>query len=731
MDNPARRGGPPHAPAAEAPAGDPAAGASTRARRYDRPMLYDYTSLSTETVRRETDAGLSAADGLIAQVVDRTARAAGARQGTFATTMAPLDQALERVQVAYGRGAFMARVHPDPDVRDAGQVAEERLAKWRVALPFRDDLCAAVRAYASTDEAAALTGERRRLLEHWLRDLRRAGHDLSPEARAELERLHARLVELEVLFQRNVDEYHDGIEVTREELAGLPDSYVERLPPGSAPGTYEVSLEYPSVFPFLDQADRRDLREQLEAKLYNRAAAVNRPIIEEALRIRKRIATLFGLRSWADYALEIKMAANRAAVTRFYDGLVPPLQQKARREVANLAALLEADTGDPNLRSWDWRYYENQVRRREFGLDQNRIAEFLPLDAVVEGMLGLTGEVFGLTYRRVDPTHAWHPDVLLYEIHDSGNGELVAHFYADLFPREGKYGHAAAFPLVAGHRRPDGTYEPPVSAIVANFTRPSADQPSLLRHDEVVTLFHEFGHILHQSLTRAEFVRFSGTETELDFVEAPSQIMEHWAWDAEVLRRFAAHYRTGEPIPIDVVAELVRSRDLDVALRTLRQVSLGLIDLGFHDEAEERDLDAVNRRAWDVSGIPFHEGTFFPGAFAHLFGGYDAGYYGYLWSKVYGDDMFGRFREAGVTSPEVGAAYRREILEVGGSRDAAESLRAFLGREPSNETFLRLLGIDSRTAEGPGAHDAGPSRAAEEEAGAPTGPDVGGVRPGM
>ncbi len=692
-------------------------------------MLYDYSSVSTETVRRETDEALAAADRLIAAAV-----AAG--EPGFETTLVPLDDALDRVQLAYGRGAFMARVHPDPDVRDAGQAAEERLAKWRVALPFRDDLYRAVRAYASAGDAVTLTGERRRLLDHWLRDFRRAGHDLSSEARAELERLQARLVELEVLFQRNVDEYHDGIEVTREDLAGLPDSYVERLPQGSTPGTYEVSLEYPSVFPFLDQADRRDLRERLEAKLYNRAAAVNRPIIEETLRIRKRIAALFGLPSWAHYALEVKMAGDPAAVHRFYAGLVPPLRQKAQGEVANLAALLEADTGETDLRSWDWRYYENQVRRREFGLDQNRIAEYFPLDVVVEGIFGLTGEVFGLAYRSVEPTRAWHPDVLLYEIRDRATDSLIAHFYADLFPREGKYGHAAAFPLVAGHRRPDGTWERPVSAIVANFTRPSGDQPSLLRHDEVVTLFHEFGHILHQSLTRAEFVRFSGTETELDFVEAPSQIMEHWAWDATVLRRFARHYRTAEPIPTDLVAELVRSRDLDVALRTLRQVSLGLIDLGFHDEADERDLDAINRRAWEVSEIPFHEGTFFPGAFAHLFGGYDAGYYGYLWSKVFGDDMFGRFREADATSPEVGAAYRREILEVGGSRDAAASLRAFLGREPSNETFLRMLGIGPQPPgeSGEGAPDAGvsdaaPSEAAEQEPGAPTGRGAVGGRP--
>ena len=686
-------------------------------------MLFDYTAVSAQSVEADTDIGLAEADVQVA--------GASAPRGrrTFADTMLPLDRALDRVQEAYGRGAFMARVHTDPAVRDAGQAAEERLAKWRVALAFDAQLHEAVRSFAGTPEATALTGERRRLLDHWLRDFRRAGHELAPGARAEVEKLRERLVELEVAFQRNVDEFHDGLDLTRAELAGLPDAYVQRLPEGARPGTYFVSLDYPSIFPFLDEAERRDLREQMEFKLFNRAAAINRPVIEEALAIRARIAALFGVPSWAHYALEVKMARDPGTVQRFYDEIVPALRDKAGGELGRLGGLLAQETGDPVLRSWDWRYYENQVRRTEFGLDQNRVAEYFPLEPVIDGMLDLTGEVFDLAYRRVADARAWHPDVLLYEIRERSSGDLIAHFYADLFPRDGKFGHAAAFPLVAGHRGADGAYVRPVSAIVANFTRPSAGQPSLLRHDEVVTLFHEFGHILHQSLTRTEFVRFSGTETEPDFVEAPSQIMEHWAWDPVVLRRFARHYQTGDPIPDELVEQLVRARDLNIGVRTLRQVSLGMLDMGFHDDAAGRDLDEVNRRAWSVTGLPFHEGTFYPGGFAHLFGGYDAGYYGYLWSKVYGDDMFGRFRAEGVTNPEVGSAYRREILESGGSRDAEDMLRAFLGREPSNETFLRMMGIgEPEPQAGASGADAVPIDAAEVEAGRPVGESGGGLR---
>ncbi len=305
--------------------------------------------------------------------------------------------------------------------------------------------------------------------------------------------------------------------------------------------------------------------------------------------------------------------------------------------------------------------------------------------------------MFGLTFERVDDAEAWHPDVHRFRVRDRATGDEIGDVLMDLHPRDGKFGHAAAWPLVPGRRLADGTYERPLTAIVANLPKPQEGVPALLRHDDVVMLFHEFGHVLHMTLTRAELVRFSG-EVEWDFVEAPSQILEHWAWQPGRAGRFARHHATGEAIPRDLVERLVASRDLDVALKTLRQCYLGLLDLGLHGPEETRDIEAVDRAAFATWGLPYPEGTLFPCQFAHLLGGYDAGYYGYLWAQVYGDDMFGRFEREGVMSPEVGAAYRREILEPNGTRDAIDLLRAFLGREPSSETFLRLLGIEAVAA---------------------------------
>ena len=650
-------------------------------------MLYDYSTVSVDSVRAETDAALQAADELVAGAV------ADADSPTFESVLLPLEIAGAELVRAYGRAGFMGQVHTDPAVRDAGNDAEERINKWKVAQIFRSDLYESVRAFSQTDEAAALTGERARLLEHWLRDFRRAGHELEPAEREELERLRTRLVEVEVAFQRNINEYRDGIEVTREQLAGLPDDYIERLSPGEREGTYRVTLDYPEVNPFMEQARDRGLRQELFTKNWNKAVAANRPLLDEALDLRRRVAALLGEPTWAHHAMELKMAKDPERVRAFYDELLPSLASQVRRELDALGDRMHADGHEGPVTAWDWRYYDEQLRRTDYGVDQNLIGEYLPLQPVMDGMFAITGDVLGLDYRVVEDARAWDPSVRLYEILDRASGESLAHFYADLHPRDGKFSHAAAFPMIVGHRAADGSWVAPVSAIAANFTPPTGDRPALLKHAEVQTLFHEFGHILHMSLSRAEFSRFSGAETEWDFVEAPSQIMEHWTWEPSVLARFARHYQTGELMPAELVDQIRRSRWVDVGIKIAVQAFYGGIDLALHAETEAPDVDAALRRTYAVTGMPYPEGTFFLAGFGHLLGGYDAGYYGYLWAQVIGDDMFGRFAREGVLSPTVGGEYRREILEPNGSRDADELVRAFLGREPSNDEFLRLRGM--------------------------------------
>jgi thimet oligopeptidase len=647
--------------------------------------MFDYTTATPESIAALTSQTIGHCNDLIAGVV------AVDEPRTFANTLAPVEATGAALAIAYGQGPFLSNVHPDEATRDAARQSEEALSKWQIGIIFRRDLYEAIREFSSTDEAAALTAEQKRLLDFTLRDFRRAGHELSEEARTRLQELQNRMVELGIEFSKNIADVDDTLAVTRKDLAGLPESYIGRLQREG--DTYEITMAYPDVIPFMDNAERRDLRERLSFLFNSRAADANRSVLQEAIHIRDEMAALFHLPSWAHYQMEVKMAKNPETVNDFYRQLVGPLTDLGRKELAVLSEMLEADTGDTVLQSWDRRYYDTKLRKTRYGVDQTEVSQYLPLDAALAGLLDLTAEVFGLEYRQRDDVPVWHPDVVAYDIADATSGRVLATFMADLFPRPDKYTHAAAFPLVPGHRLPDDTYQNPVSVIVANVTKPSADTPSLLQHSEVETLFHEFGHVLHMSLGRTELTRFSGAATEWDFVEAPSQIMEEWCWKSDVLTRFAKHHETGTTIPKDLIGKLVAARHVDEALDTLRQVSFGKLDLAMHGPGDHSDLERITVESEAIALMPHQEGTFFPASFGHLLGGYDAGYYGYLWSKVFGLDMFSVFEEEGVTSSEVGLQYRRKILEKGGSEDASELLRTFLGREPNNEAFLRHVGL--------------------------------------
>ncbi len=650
--------------------------------------MFDFSTATPQVLRAEVERTIIESDTLIDEAV--------AAERTWRDTMGPLRRVASlgaRIQ----QPLFLAHAHPDPEVRATCWELDELYSKWAIGIGFRRDLYLSLR---ELDAAGLeLDAEDRRLLDFELRDMRRDGHELPEAARAELQELKERLSELQIAFQGNLAEYEDFLTVTEADLDGLPQHFIDGLAKGDEPGTVKISMAYPDVFPVLDGAHSRTVRRDLTRKFHNRAVDANRPLLEEAVRLRLRIAELFGLPTWAHHRLEERMAGNPEAVSSFWDALIPPLTAKATGELEVLKGLLASEGQDDVVRRWDVRYLDNLQRRTDFGVDQDVVSEYFELDATMNGMLTLTGEVFGLHFAVVPDAPTWHPDAVLYSVSNAADGQTIGHFYADLFPRDGKFGHAAAWPILAGHDPGDGWVKP-LTAFLCNFPKPTAGRPSLLKHSDVETLFHEFGHVLHMTLTRSRHPRFSGASTEWDFVEAPSQIMEHWTWQPEVLERFARHYATGEVIPADLVRQLVAARDLNVGITALRQVSYGKLDMGMHGVTEVPDLDQVEREAEAFSLIPPVEDVFFSASFGHLFG-YDASYYGYMWAQVFGDDMFSIFEEQGLTSPEVGMRYRREVLEPNGTKDAIDLLRSFLQREPNNAAFLRHKGI------GPGRPDAG------------------------
>jgi thimet oligopeptidase len=658
----------------------------------DSGIPFDYASVALGDIVPACDAAIARAEEVLAAVA-----AVPDGERTFANTMQPLDEVANVLGLAGGRFGFLGYVHPDAALRDVAIEQEQRLDTYSTALGFREGIYRAVNAYAERPEAAAaLEPVDARFLERTLRDYRRNGFGLPAERRARVQELKERLVTLGTRFRRNIDEYEDALLLTREQLEGMPESYVERLQvTETADGPrYRVSLDYPEMYPFLEGARDESLRRELFLKNHNKAAEVNAPLLAEAIAVRDEIASILGYPSWAAYVIETKMAATPEAATGFLVDLEQRVRAKAERDIEELTASKREETGDAaaRLEIWDWRYYQQRVRRERYEVDQFAVAEYFPLEATLAGMFAVYERLVGARFVEVPEARSWHPDVRLYRVEDATaatEGGLIGQFYMDLHPRPGKYGHAAAFTLHPGRRNADGSYQPGVSSIVANFTKPSPGSPSLLRHSEVETLFHEFGHILHQVMTRAPYVRFSGTSVERDFVEAPSQMLEHWAWEPEVLRGFARHVQTGEPLPDALIERMVAAKNVASGLHYLRQIYFARIDLAYHGPGAEKDPDAIAEELHAITGFPFPEGTHFQCGFGHLFG-YDAGYYGYLWSQVYGDDMYTRFE----ADPGAGADYRRLILESGGSRDGADLLREFLGREPEQAAFLREIGLD-------------------------------------
>jgi thimet oligopeptidase len=652
--------------------------------------MIEYGSLTPERVAAGCEQAMRDCDEAIARIV-----ATPARERTFANTFGALETAADFIGQASGAYAFMAYVAEDDALRETAREWDEKISKYAVDLTYREDLYEAIKQFSQMPEAAALQGEDARLLEQTMRDYRRAGFDLPKEQRQRVQELNTRLVELGTDFRKAIDTWEDAIWVTRDRLAGMPDRWIDGLQTREEDGQklYRVSLDYPEIMPFMDNAEAGDLRREMFLKNQNKGGEPNIAVLEEAIGVRNEIATLLGYDSWAAYIVEKRMAKTRASVETFLRDLEQKLHPKAADDIAILSRLKQAHVGESNIEIWDWWFYTNRLLKTEYAIDDFEVANYFPLEACIRGLFLVTQELLGIRYERAPDAPIWHEDVQAYDIFDEEGGrEPIARFYMDLYPRANKFNHAAAFTLRSGRRLDDGSYQRPISAIVANFTKPSAENPSLLRHTEVVTFFHEFGHILHQTLTKANYLEFSGSSTERDFVEAPSQMLEHWVWDRDVLNRFAAHHETGEPLPEPLLDAMIRAKNVSSGLRELRQMFFARLDFRFHSPGFDGDTTNAVRELYPITSFPYPENTHFQAGFGHLFG-YDAGYYGYLWSRVFGDDMFTRFEHAGVFNHEVGREYRQKILERGGTVDGDVLVRDFLGREPNSDAFLRGLGL--------------------------------------
>jgi oligopeptidase A len=650
---------------------------------------------------------------------------------TYDNTLGRLDTATEQLEVVMTVVGHLETVMTSPELRDVYNRVRPEVSAFYASIPLRPALWQRLKAFGATAEAASLRGARARFLKKTLEQFRREGADLEPDDKARLEAISRELADLTSRYGQNVVASTAAFELVIEDearLSGLPASAKERAREDAAAhgqAGYRFTLQAPSMIPILTYADDAELRREVAMASERRATTgewQNPPLISKILELRREQAQLLGFQSFADLVLDDRMAKTGAAARRFVDDLAVLCQPAFEREKRELYAFRQRSEGPsaPALERWDVSYYAEKQRQALYDFDSEELRPYFPLDRVVDGLFTTANRLYGVSVRPNHTLGRWHPDVSAYDIVDE-QGQLLASFYADLFPRESKRDGAWMNALISGTTAPLGAGAPtpavvegagaPTPAvpgassvhlglICCNLTPPTGGKPALLSHMEVKTMFHEFGHLLHHCLSQVDVRHLVGTNVAWDFVELPSQIMENWCWEKEALSSFARHYATGEPIPDALFEKMQRARTYREATATTRQLGFATVDLALHvdyDPARDGDLLAYARRiAQPFSPAPLADNYAMIASFNHLFAssvGYAAGYYSYKWAEVLDADAFTRFKREGVYSRQVGEAFRRTVLERGDSADPMELYKDFMGREPSLDPLLQRSGL--------------------------------------
>ncbi|HKP02234.1 MAG TPA: M3 family metallopeptidase [Chthoniobacterales bacterium] len=618
---------------------------------------------------------------------------------TFKSTVVALDDLGYQARLAANRATIIKETNTSPAMRTAAENAVKNFQDWAVGVDYREDVYKAIKAFEKTQPK--LSGEEAKLFKETLRDYRRAGLDLPPEKRNEVEQLRKDLSKLGTTFDTNIVEVQAPVVFTKAELEGMPESFLAS--PGVKTGDDAYTVKANVTWQYLavmDNAKSEELRRKLYVIHDSMAKEKNVEVLNQMLALRNKIALRLGYKSWADYQTEIKMAKSAAGATKYIDDLVTGSQPKFAAEIEELRKLKAAETKDPKaaIKIWDFRYYTNQLKKQKYAVDTEALRSYFPFQKTLEGMFAIYQSIFGLKFEKIAVPQKWVDDLQLYAVTDAATGEPLGMFYLDMFPREGKFNHFAEFEIIGGKQMADGKYQRPTVALLCNFPPPNAEGQSLLTHTDVETLFHEFGHALHTMVTRAKFSRFAGTNVPGDFVEAPSQMLQNWVWEKKVLDTFAADYRDpAKKIPAETIEKMKEAKLATAATYYRRQFSMASLDLALHaphPEGQAYDCVAISNPILEKVFLPIAPETTFVSYFGHL-NGYDAGYYGYAWADAIAADMATVFEAAKdrYLDKQAGMRLRKDIYEPGDSREITESIEKFLGRKQSVQPFLKKIGI--------------------------------------
>ena len=659
----------------------------------------EFDKIKNEHYLPAFEAGIAEAKAEIDAIV------ANQEEPTFENTIEAMEVSGQTLNNVAGIFFNLMEADTNDEMQQIAEKVSPMLTEYSMYVSLNPELFQRVKAVYEKRNELGLAPDQMKLLEDNYKSFVRGGANLSDEDKALYSKWSEELSLITLQFSKNVLAATNAyvLNITDStQLGGLPE-FVKTMASETAAEKglegWAFTLDAPSYSPFLKYSTERDLRKQIWTAYNTRAIGGendNTEIVKKIVDLRIKIANILGYETYADYALEERMAKNKLTVNDFIKNLLEPSMEFAKKDVADVYAFAKKNGfEDSQLQSWDFSYWSEKYQQAEYSLSAEELKPYFQLESCIDAVLGLATRLYGITFTELDNVPVYHPDVKVYEVNDA-DGRHLALFYADFFPRASKRG-GAWMTEFRGQSIRDGVEYRPFISTVMNFTKPTADTPALITHDELVTFLHEFGHALHGIFAEGRYGSLTGTNVSRDFVELPSQIMENWAFEPEYLNSFAKHYQTGEPIPAELIEKVVAAKNYLAGYAQVRQLHFGYLDMAWHSLTElpaESAVEFEQKVLAPYAVMPAVEGSAFSTSFSHIFsGGYSAGYYSYKWAEVLEADAFSLFKEKGIFNTEVSHSFRKNILSMGGTEDAAVIYRNFRGHDPEPQALMEKLGL--------------------------------------
>ena len=659
----------------------------------------EFDKISNEHYLPAFEAGIAEAKAEIDAIV------ANQDEPTFENTIEAMEYAGQTLNTVAGIFFNLMEADTNDEMQAIAEQVSPMLTEYSMYVSLNNDLFQKVKAVYEKKDELGLDKDQLKLLEDNYKSFVRGGANLSDEDKALYSKWSEELSLATLQFSKNVLAATNAytLHVTDEaDLAGLPE-FVKTMAAETAKAKglegWAFTLEYPSFGPFMKYSANRELRRQVWTAYNSRAIGGendNTEIVKQIVDLRIKIANILGYETYADYALEERMAKNRTTVNEFIKSLLEPSLKYARKDVADVLAYAKKNGFEGNeLMPWDFSFWSERYQEAEYSLNAEELKPYFQIESCIDAVFGLANRLYGINFKELDNVPVYHEDVKVYEVTEA-DGTHLALFYADFFPRASKRG-GAWMTEFRGQSIMNGVEYRPFISIVCNFTKPTADAPALITHDEFTTFLHEFGHALHGIFAQGRYGSLAGTNVSRDFVELPSQIMENWAFEPEYLNSFAKHYQTGEPIPAELIEKIVAAKNYLAGYAQVRQLHFGYLDMAWHSLKEVPAMNTIefeHKTLAPYSVMPSVDGTGFSTSFSHIFsGGYSAGYYSYKWAEVLEADAFSLFKEKGIFNTEVSNSFRENILSKGSVEDADVIYRNFRGRDPQPEALMKKLGL--------------------------------------